>query len=363
MPDTYFDPFKLLYVDCYEPIFKFLEVKDILTLSETCSSFYTMIAKNHRVMNRIKLVVAETHFRRFKDTLAFTNRAYQHLEILGLYGIESTLEMSMLLEFCGDSMKTIKTCYEIVVNNPLKSIVEIVYFGGSKITLDRLGLIAAAVNLKRLILWTKVENPGYLADFVREKKSIEKLVLEQQSSFACIEELDKFKTYDCDLKALHVDLSCEHRWGNHHENLLKFVSKQRQIRDIKFCSNIKQFAEILKALPHLERITFALTMANSYYYFAQIPTQRNLKEANLIQVSEDFLKQFIENNPQIETLYVSELTKEMLKAILAFSRGLKLLKFASVSGDCTLEELKRFYEVMYNVMQVKNNSSLKMIQI
>jgi hypothetical protein len=319
-------------------------------------------------MSRIKLVINENRDNRLWDFSRLSARKYQHIEIRALFDMTTAYEMTMFLHKNAESLVTIRTCLDVIAPCPLLSLQEIFYFTRdarrSSIKFEENGLLVAAPNIKRLFVWVRVENPPFLARLIQNREHLEKLALEQGASEFCLAELQQLQEHLCKLKTLYIDLNRaenENSFANQHHNFFAFVGKQKNyLRDIKFGGNFTELGEILKLLPHLERLTFA--MSGPRNWTLPFISHEHLKEVNFIMVPDVIIKMFLESNPNIETLYVSDMNKNLMKQIMAYGRGIRTLKFAILHDEGNVDDLKCFYKIARSRMQM-DSPFMEIIQI
>lgn len=317
-------------------------------------------------MNRIKLIISETSQRRIRYELMESKRKYQHIEIRGLFDLSSSNDISMLVRNNADSLVTLRSSYDFPCSFYLSSLQEIYFiakdFNSSAIKFTLYGLLRAAINAKQLYMWARAEDPKLIAAYIHDNDNLEKLVLEQNTSWKIISELDNYEEYSCKLHALHVDLGIpeSHPTQDLGDSFFGFINKQKDsLREIKFGGNFKELSDVLKILPHLEKITYA---QNGRSYYQLNVAHPHIKEANLINLPRPYVRVFLEQNPRIEKLYVSHIDKNLLKQIVALGNHIKVLRFACLIDDCNLDYLKRFHEIIRHTMQVRT-SPMEIIQI
>lgn len=363
------DPFDLGHHKYYDHILGFLDVKDILNLSQTSKSFYKLIGEySPDTMDRIKLVIAETRDRRFTSTLNFSTRKYKHIYIQDIY--DKTDEMKALIERHSASLVTLRTCYDIPMDCSMKALEDLFFlnkdlFNDKKgVKLQPHGLLSVVPNLKRLTVWGHVAQAKMFVALVRKCWHLEKLVLEHKASLKTIHEFSRHNDYIFKLHTLHVGLmKCEEQNSIfNYDDLLLFLGKQgSSLRELKFGGPQKFFIDVLTTLPMLERVTYA---PGSFDVFFKFPSHTGLKEVNLLQPSHQFLKSFLRGNPSIETLYISTIDREMFKMVVNTGWGVRRLKFACISGTASIEELKElFHCVSLNVNPSHSHPPMEIIQI
>lgn len=337
------DPFNLTYAKLYEHIFKNLDVKDILNLSETCKAFYKLTGEIcDGPMKRIKFVVNETLDRSIEGLTDSSTRNYRHLEINKV--CSSFPEVIAFLQNCAHSLVTIRTNYEFSPGIELPALQELFYYGhnygSSRIKFAVRGLVSSAWNLKSLTIWSGAVNPGVLADCISDCEFLQKFVLQGVSTGVILSALDLRIPFNFNLRTFHVGLEQGTFLEYHLSHIL--ASQSLSIRDLKFSGSIELITEVLATFPRLERLTYSQQgdyEGELLENFAVPLKSDTLIEANFILIDHDFLECFLELNDELETLYVAYLDNWKLYCVWMYGINVKLLKYACVEPFTTVLDL------------------------
>lgn len=314
-------------------------------------------------MDRLKVVVNENHDRRFCDVAKTSIRHYRHLEIRGLF--DHGNEMTEFIEKNSNWLVSIRTCYEISLPSViLPHVVELFYVGKdmdkSKILFLEDGLIRAAPNLETLSIWAQIKNSDVIK-LIINCAHLKKLVLEFGASAAILPEFNRCKDFAFKLETFYCGATLN--LFNSCGSFLRFIKMhQDSLKNIKFKGTYELFKEVLHELPKLECLTFypVVNPVNTNFFQNQQPHAK-LKEANLIMTSYHFIQNFLKIAPNLKTLYVSHLTREILKVVTANGIKVESFKFA-LMGENTLNDLIKFHRLI-SINMNNNRSKMKIAQI
>lgn len=316
-------------------------------------------------MDKIKLVIDESHTRgRIPNVIKHSIRHYKHLDIKALF--DNKDETAEFIHRQAESLVTIRTRYDIELPMPicfLRNVKEIFFIAKdmdkSKIMLYENGLLAAASNLENLTIWGNFLSSDQLTfgRQVNDCASLKKLVLEYGAGLTGLLELSKFEgRFGFNLEKFYCDTINESYIQ--HQAFIHFIGKQQQsLKDLKVKGTYDLVKEALQMLMYLERLTFSpLPSVDHFnnYSLTRMSKHENLKEINLIflSINTSNILNFVNVAPNLETIYVSYLNRDVIKLISLYGEKVKSLKFAC-SFDNDLNGLQDFYRIMN--MNLNNN--------
>lgn len=355
------DIWGLKYINNYDHILSFLDVKDLLSLSETCFYWNFFIGRiSQTSMNRIKLVVNEKHDRRIDEVVDSTIRFYKHIEIIGLF--DKSPGVIDLICKNKESLVSIRSSYDFELKPNLLPNVKKIFlhprnFDNHQSKIFNDGLISAATNIEELIIWGNFKFENFL-EVINNCLYLKKLGLE----FGACHNLYKFDDvtqFNFKLETFYCDSA------KNTDSFLKFVHKHRAtLKDVKFKGPLDTAKDLLCNLPELERITFYQNSLESNLYLNTNRVYKNLKEANFIEVHPKVIQHLISQAPNLHTVYISTLNSNLLKFIANKASFIKHLKYAKPHDD-EYDGFKELSESIFKNMSNNNqdNNVLKLTQI
>lgn len=309
-------------------------------------------------MDRLKIVVDETHSRRFSDIVNSSTRRYKHLEIKGIF--DNNDEMAQFIKNNSNWLVSIKSCYDIYLPSIILRHVEELFFFAKDMDKSRIfffdqGLLCAALNVQTLIVWAHIRNSDFVK-YVINCFYLKKLVLEFGAAACFLSEFDRCIEIGFKLEAFYCDanLSLLPLCGS----FLRFIKLHRNsLTNIKFKGSYELVKEVLYELPKLKCLTFSPLVAGPSISM-RIQQHANLKEANLICTSYLFIQNFIKMVPNLQTLYVSHLNRDILKIVAANAVKVSRFKFA-----CPIEDTLKGFNDLYRLISINMNNNRSEMEI